>query len=226
MYFQPIPSQRFTYSQRQSQNKLKVFGEATILAEPNEAVVTLGVITENENLQEALATNSQTINNVIQAIRNSGIPQESFQTTDFHIDLNYDFQDGVQTFRGYRVTHLLTIRISNIEKVGEIVDIAVDNGANTVRNVQLSLANPQQHYNEALTLAIINAQEKAAAVADTLGVSIHTIPTSVKEISTIPPDQPRPFVLGVSSENISSTPIEAGQLEIVARVEADFHYQK
>lgn len=224
MYFQPFPSQRFSYPQRQPQNTLNVFGEATVLAEPNQAVVTLGVITEDENLQTAQSTNSEAINNVIQAIRNSGVPQEAIQTTDFHIDLNYDFQDGVQTFRGYRVTHLLTIRISNIEKVGEIVDIAVDNGANTVRNVQLSLANPQQHYNEALSLAIKDAQEKATTIAETLGVSINTIPTKVKEISTISPDQPRPFVLGVSTEKISSTPIEAGQLEILARIEAKFQY--
>lgn len=224
MYYSVIPYQRQNYSQRQTQNTLKVFGEATVMAKPDQAVVILGVITENENLQTAQSTNSQAINNVIQAIRNSGVPQEAIQTTDYHIDLNYDFQNGVQTFRGYRVTHLLSVRISNIEKVGEIVDVAVDNGANTVRNIQMSLANPQQLYNEALTLAIQNAQEKALSIAQTLGVSINTIPINVKEITNLSPEPPRPFVLGVSTEKISSTPIEPGQLEILARVEANFQY--
>ena len=127
-------------------------------------------------------------------------------------------------FRGYQVTNLLKITIDNIEKVGEIVDTAVDNGANTVRNINMTVSNQEHFYQQALVNAIKNAQEKAALVADTLGVSIEEIPSHLKEISSTSPEQPRAFVLGVSTEKAATTLIEAGQFKITALVEANFQY--
>ncbi|WP_042143231.1 SIMPL domain-containing protein [Paucisalibacillus sp. EB02] len=224
MYYQANPYIRNQFPTRQNKHKVTVFGEGSVLAQPDQATVVLGVITENRNLQQAQQTNATETTNVINAILSSGIPREKIQTTEFRIDIDYDFQDGKQVFRGYRVTNLLTVTIDNIDKVGEIVDIAVNNGANTVRNINMTVSNQDRYYQRALANAIKNAQEKSLLVADTLGVSINEIPDQLKELTSTSPEPPRPFVLGVSTENAATTPIEAGQFKITALVEAIFHY--
>jgi uncharacterized protein len=223
MYYQS-PYIRNQVQVRQPNHKVKVLGEGSVLVQPDQAIVLLGVITENKNLQQAQQTNATETQNVINAILGTGIPRENIQTSDFRIDIDYDFQNGKQVFRGYRVTNLLNITIEDITKVGEVVDIAVDNGANTVRNINMGLSNQKRYYRQALANAIKDAQEKAALVAETLGVTINQIPAKLKEVSNSGMEPPRPFVLGVSTEKAVTTPIEAGQMKVTALVEAVFHY--
>ena len=224
MYYYPNLFNRGQVQVRESDKVIKVFGEGVVLARPDQAIVTLGVITEDNNLQQAQQKNAQDSTNVINAIVNSGVSRENIQTTDYRVDIQYDFQNGQQVFRGYRITNILTIKIENIQSVGEIVDIAVDSGANTVRNIELTISNPDRYYHQAFEKAIQNAKAKADTAASTLGVIVPDVPARLKELSNLTPEPPRPYVLGVSTESAVTTPIEAGQNQIRASVEATFNY--
>ncbi|WP_339212824.1 SIMPL domain-containing protein [Ornithinibacillus sp. FSL M8-0202] len=224
MYYHTNYQNRGTIPTRQTENKVKVVGEGSVFATPDHATILLGVITEDEQLQEAQQANAQRTTNVINALVNAGISRDNIQTSDFRVDIQYDYQDGTQLFRGYRVSNLLTIKIEHIERVGELVDIAMENGANTVRNIALRVGNEQRYYQQALANAIRNAQEKAATIAETLGVAIPQTPTQLKELTSQAPETPRPYVLGVATDSAVTTPIEAGQNQITAFVEATFHY--
>ncbi|MFS0673365.1 SIMPL domain-containing protein [Ornithinibacillus sp. 179-J 7C1 HS] len=224
MYYYPNLFNRGQVPVRESDKVIKVFGEGVVLARPDQAIVTLGVITEDNNLQQAQQKNAQDSTNVINAIVNSGVSRENIQTTDYRVDIQYDFQNGQQVFRGYRITSILTIKIENIQSVGEIVDIAVDSGANTVRNIDLTISNPDRYYHQAFEKAIQNAKAKADTAASTLGVIVPDVPARLKELSNLTPEPPRPYVLGVSTESAVTTPIEAGQNQIRASVEATFNY--
>ncbi|WP_047980352.1 SIMPL domain-containing protein [Ornithinibacillus contaminans] len=219
MYYQVSP-----YPVRQNDMKLTVIGEGTVSVQPDQATITLGVVTENANLRQAQERNAQIATRIRNSLLEQGIPRENIQTSEFRVDMNYDYKDGVQQFRGYRVTNLITVTISDLARIGELVDIAVDNGANTVRNINLTLANQDTYYNEALTRAIQNAQQKAVVVGQTLGVDLNQTPVQIQELTSRAPIEPRPMVLGISTEQATTTPIETGQLKITASVEAKFVY--
>ncbi|WP_238343531.1 SIMPL domain-containing protein [Gracilibacillus saliphilus] len=208
---------------RQTDYSILVTGDGTVSVEPNQAVVTLGVITEDSNLQKAQRENAESTNNIIQALLQENIPRHHIQTYDYRMDIQYDYDEGIQIFRGYRVTNLLEVIIEPIDKVGLIIDTAVDYGANTVRNIQLTVANQDRYYLEALQKAVENTQIKASIIAQELGVSISSIPYSLKEISRREESESRPVVLGVSTDS-PITPIEPGRLAIKAKVEAEFRY--
>lgn len=224
MYYPANPYTRNHLPIRQQENKLRLIGEGMVTVQPDLAIVLLGVVTESPNLQQAQETNAEQATNVINALLEQGIPRENIQTEDYRVDMNYDFKNGTQIFRGYRVTNLLNVTIEDINRVGQIVDIAVDKGANTVRNIMLTVKNKERYYTNALQNAIRNAQEKSQAVGETLGVTVDQIPFNIKELGTRPPEEPRPFVLGVSTEQAATTPIEAGQMKITATIEAYFRY--
>jgi uncharacterized protein len=220
-FFRQMPALPF----KKVVNKLKVTGEGAVSVQPNQAVVTLGAVTEDKDLAVAQSTNAQKMNKVIQALKNAGLKDEQIQTIEYRVDLMYDFKNGEQVFRGYQVTNILRVTMDDIQRIGQMVDIAVQNGANTVRNFNFSVKDKESSYNQALMKAIQNGRQKAAVIGQELGVNIEHIPFKVTEIIERPEISPREMVLGVSTDSaFTPTPIVPGTLEIRAVVDMEFEY--
>ncbi|WP_177167331.1 SIMPL domain-containing protein [Salinibacillus kushneri] len=206
---------------REVSSYLKVVGEGVISVKPDQAAISLGVITERKSLQNAQQTNAKMTSQVLSALRNLQIPNENIQTTTFRINMQYDYKDGDQIFRGYRVTNIVRVTVNDINQVGLVVDTAVENGANTVNDIELMVSDSAPYQQQALSKAIQNAQVKANTVRQTTGLSIQTIPYKVKEIRFQETDRPKTMVLGVATES-PATPVEPGIIDIRSVVEAKF----
>jgi uncharacterized protein len=209
------------YRFAESGRKITVSGEGSISATPDKATATLGIRTESQNLQEAQAANAQMANEMLSSLLSLGISRDDIKTADFRIDPIYTYEDGKQIFQGYRVTHLFTVTIRDVDKTGLIIDTAVKNGANEVMNIQFSVAEPQVYYNQALSLAVMDSFKKARTIAKTLGTSNLPYPISIKEETQ--KTAPGPYLVA-SFEKVGSsgTPIEPGTLEIKASVTATY----
>ncbi|MFD0710976.1 SIMPL domain-containing protein [Paenibacillus sp. GCM10027626] len=213
----PITSPLFS----RGSNTIEVTGEGTVSAAPTIAIIVLGAITENVSLTAAQKENASAVTNIIEALLKLSIPKENIQTTHYSIDIEYNYEDGKQIFRGYKVTHLLQLTIDKIDLTGLIVDTAVQNGANTVSNIQFTLAHPEIAYSNALSLAIKNSLFKATTIANTLGVTLHPAPFLVQEISRTQEPIPYPATSYAMS---AATPIQPGELKITALIKANFTY--
>lgn len=213
------------YTQPNNDNPLiKVRGDGELAIQPDTASVNIGVITENKELINAQQKNSAEMNKVIQALSSLGIPNNLLQTFDYRIDSDYDYEQGKQIFRGYKISHILQVKIEDLSKIGNIVDTAVQNGGNYVSNVQFTSKHKDYYYQKALSLAVYNAIEKAKTIASSIRVTLDPTPILVEEGgSTIQPIlQPQmTYVKGVTS-----TQFEPGQLQIKASISADFQYKK
>lgn len=198
---------------------VEVIGEGTVTASPDRAVIVLGAVTEGTSLQTIQSENAAIITRIINALLNMNIPRERIQTTDFRIDVLYDYEDGRQIFRGYRVTHLLQITTDTVGQTGLIVDTAVAQGANTVTSVRFSLRNPEAYVNQALSLAISSARQKAITIANALGVNLAPVPIEVQELAVS--REPIPFATAMLAAE-APTPIEPGQLSVRAAVRVKY----
>jgi len=201
---------------------MRLQGEGIIEAKPDIVTVFLATVTENENLQMAQAENSQRIDGIIQALLELGISREDIETLSYSVEPQYDYRDGTQVFRTYRVTHDLKIQIRDLEATGQIIDTAVAQGANFVRNINYAIQDTSPLYRRALILAIQDAQKKAEAIEESLGIVFHKTPICIAEIDySFRPLPVRDF-LRMPEE---TTPIQPGQIEIVAKVEVLFSYR-
>ena len=208
---------------RREVNVITISGEGRVSVEPNLAYITVGVETESKNLQEAQGENSQTSANVLEAIFNLQVPRENVRTIEYRINNVYDFVDGKQIFRGYEVRHLLEVKVEDISKVGEVVDAAVAAGANVIYNVRFDISNRSEWYNEALVLALREAQSKARTLAGAMGVNWNPVPFEITEAKG--GAVPVPFQTFEATKVAGvSTPIEPGQLRIEALIIAKFAY--
>lgn len=208
----------------EQESKLRLEGTGIIRVKPDIAVAFIGVVTEDKDLSKAQQENAEKTNKVIDAILELGIADKDIKTESFSITPEYDYVEGKQVFRGYRVTNNLRITIRNIQQVGEVIDTAVANGANSVYNVNFGLSNREAVYNKALSLAILNSIDKARAVEKTLNIILDEIPVEITEES---PESVMPRTALYSLESpAATTTIKSGEIEVIARIKAIFNYTK
>ncbi|MBY0145619.1 SIMPL domain-containing protein [Neobacillus niacini] len=220
MYIQN-PGDRNTLNHKN--NIIKVRGEGEIPVQPDTASVNLGVVTESKELISAQQENSVVGNKVIESLIALGIDKSQIQTFDYRIEPNYDYDQGKQIFRGYKITHILQVKIEDLSIIGKAVDTAVQHGANYAANVQFTTRYLDAYYQQALALALKNANSKATTIANTIRVNLNPIPILVIEgMDTIQPFESQQMAF---AKGVSSTQIEPGQLLIKASVSADFKYQ-
>ncbi len=201
---------------------LKVSGQGTISVTPDQALITLGVITESMKLKDAQEENATTMTRVIAGLEQMGILKENIQTVIYRIDTLYDYQDGTQIFRGYRVNHQLQVKINQVESTGQVVDLAVSLGANTVSTIEFTVAQPEIYYHHALQKALHSATQKALTLTAQLPVILQPIPYKVEEVSDLP-SPPVPFVTPMLAK-AEATPIQPGEITITSNITAYFYY--
>jgi uncharacterized protein YggE len=204
-------------------NRLTVAGEGSVFVNPDTAMITIGVITENQNLSAAQKENTDKTAAVINSLLGLGISQKDIQTTTYRIEPQYDYENGKQIFRGYKVEHQFQVTIKDLSKIGQVIDKAVASGANFVSSIQFTVSNPDVFYNQALTLAIQNAQQKAIVMARALQVTLNPVPIAVTELSQNVPPRPIPFQAMALAQD-SGVPIQPGENKITASVKIDYTF--
>lgn len=204
-------------------NRFKVFGKGIVSVKPDAAEVVIGVITENVQLEVAQEENAKTTQQVMDSIKGIGVLPAYIQTQNYNVGLNYDYIDGRQVFRGYEVSNFFKVLIRNINFVGEIIDIAVKNGANNVSSINFIVSDQTKHYYEALRLAVEDAQNKASVMANELKVKLNIIPIQINEQDK---GAITPLTVMTLKSASGATPIETGENKITADIEAIFIYNE
>lgn len=200
---------------------MTLIGNGNLTVPPDTVQVQVEVQTEKEQLLIAQQENATAMNQIIEALLNFGIENEHIQTVSYNINPRYDYIDGVQQFRGYVVTNAIKITSISMEQISNIIDIAVQNGATSVSNIHFFVADDQATYEEALSLALQNATEKANVIAETMELQIVPFPIKIVEERRDIPSIPQLFV---AKEMSGTTPIEPGQLIIHASVTVQFQF--
>lgn len=200
---------------------ITVRGDGEVFVKPNYAQIQIEVSTEGKDVRGAQQENANIMNRVIQSLLQLNIPREDIQTAAFNVLPQYDYVEGKQIFRGYEVTNALTVKVRDTNKIGSVIDTAVQNGANRVSGIQFKIENADPYYQQALRLALQNAQTKAKTIAETLKLTLHPQPIEVVEERETGPILYKTVAM---ADQTFSTPIEPGQIMINAIVRVKYQY--
>ncbi|KAB2338481.1 DUF541 domain-containing protein [Cytobacillus depressus] len=204
-------------------NIIRVSGIGKVFVQPNQAEITLGISTEDSQLEKAQREIAEAIEKIKNGINSIGISDDQIRTINYSIYPQYDYIDGKQTFRGYKAEHTLLITIRDLERAGLVVDTAVKNGANIVTGIHFSVEHPSQYEQQALSYAVIDSFQKAEAIAKTLGVRLNHTPIAVNEIN---PQRGEPIPLHTTAfvKSEATTSIQPGVMEIRSQISAEYHF--
>ena len=154
--------------------QISVSGEGTVQSAPDMATISLGVTTQAKTAAEAMTTNSDEVAKVLANLRAAGIEGRDIQTTGLSLNPVWNSYDSGQTQKidGYAAMNMVTVRVRALDKLGEVLDAAVKDGANTLNGLTFGLAEPGPALDEARKLAVADAARKAAILAAAAGVKL------------------------------------------------------
>lgn len=155
---------------------LSVKGTASVTLKPDNASLSIGVVTTARTVADAQAQNAAAMNKVIDAAKAAGILERDISTTSFHISAQYDYSYSQMTEEqeliGYRVENMLSVTVRDIAAVGSVLDALMTAGANQSYGVSFDSTQKGEAYDLALTDAIGEARRKAKLAADALGETL------------------------------------------------------
>lgn len=209
----------------ESRDKLiHVSGTGKVTTTPDQAVIVFAVETENTDVKTAQQQNAQRMDAVINALKNAGIPEKDIRTAAYNIiPVTESDSKGLTTARVkyYRVINTLEVTLNDVGRAGEIVDLAVENGANKVNRFSFTLsdAKQQEFRSQALTASVTQARGDADAVAAAIGKTI----VDVKEVNVGNNYVPLAYDSRYSGMEMTAgsavpTPLEAGEIDVTATV--------
>ena len=199
---------------------LKVNGKGMVEAEPDMVLISVGVITKDKDPQTAQNLNEEISKKLIDALMEIGIAKDDIKTSAYTIYPEYDYIEGKQILTGYNVTHILEIKVRNIDMAGEVLSTAVQNGANQINKVDFTLEDASYYYNRALKLAVKDSAAKAQAIANLMKVSLDIIPCSIIEQTT----SFTPLFEQSAMKLAATEAVMPGKIEITATIEAEYEY--
>jgi uncharacterized protein YggE len=211
----------------ETESIISVYGEAVITAAPDMARVVLAVETTNESAKTATEENAKLMEAVIDALIKSGLDKKQLKTSGYHVysyneQIDPENKDKHVTF--YRASNELNVTLHNLNKTGNVIDTAIKAGANRVLSVWFELENSEALKLQALQYATAQAKSKATAIAKSAGVTIKGIKAIREEGSSYAPFRAQEENMKTMAGSGAATPILPGDVEVTARVSAEFRF--
>lgn len=202
--------------------RVSVTGEAVVQMQPDTAIVTVAVVTQNASASEAQAENASRSDAVVRAVKSAAGPNAEVKTSGYMLQPQYAYKEGAPPrITSYIARNSVTVTMSDLTRVGAVIDAASRAGANTVENLSFTLRRDEQARRQALTAATREALEKARAVGQALGGRLVRV-VEVQEAGMMRPPIPvydRRASLAVAEASSAPTPIEPGSLDVRVQVQ-------
>lgn len=188
-----IKSYRFIGQGIQASNIITVAGKGEVEAVPDIAQFSFGASADGKTPSQAQSAVTAVMNPIIAKLKSSGIDEKDIQTTDYQIYPKYTYEtqpcpmaigngmpvycppNGRQTLVGYTETHMITVKVRDVGKAGDVVVAATALGATNVSGISFIVDKQDEKLQEARRLAIADARAKADVLAHDLGVHIVSI---------------------------------------------------
>ena len=190
-------------------------GQATVVAQPDRAFITISAESRSRNSGDAQRQNAEAMTAVLQKLQQAGVPKDALRTLGYELQPEFDYANGRQTFRTYVARNTVEVRLDDVNRVGTVIDAAGTGGATSIGGIRFDVRNRENLEREALRQAVADARARADAAAAGAGRTIDRV-VRIEESGV--PDIPRPMMRMAAAEQAVSTPVVPSTIEIHARV--------
>jgi len=154
---------------------ITVTGVGRANGDPDKANISVGVSVVHEQIAQAVAESNRTMDEITQALLALGIAEADIQSTNFSIwqEEIWDPETGQPSGeKRFHVDSTLQINLRQVERVGEVLEVSIDNGANSIYGLSFGIEDTSDLASEARAAAIADARARADEIASELGVEV------------------------------------------------------
>jgi len=207
------------HAQEQNQKAMipsvTVTGEASVAAEPDQAEIEIGVVTESKTAHEAAEENAAKLAEVIIEIKDLLAPGDEIKSSHYSISPNYRHtrEDGKPELTGYTATNIVHVQTGTPHLIGKVIDTATKSGVNSIQRLFFTLKDDEAFQLDALRNATARAKSKAEEVARMLGLKVARALSIVENERMVQPMM-RELRMGVAEIQAAQTPVEIGTIQV------------
>ena len=206
---------------------ITVVGSGKVSLVPDVAQVNVGAEAAADTVSEAKAEVDGRMEAIVTALKELGIADEDIQTS--HYSIHYEreaFYPAPMPEGGasreaqgvYRVSNMLRVTVRDLEQVGDLLDAAVEAGANQMYGVTFTVSDDREWESEAREKAMADAKARAEELAGLAGVELGEVLSVSEVVGGVPVPMPVAEVaLGRGGGGIAP-----GELEFSARIQVTF----
>lgn len=152
---------------------LSARGTGADTAAPDLVEVTLGVDTVADDAGTVISENNELMTAVTEQLLEQGVAAEDIQTTGFNMWMEQVYgQTGPTGEVRFHVGNQVRATLRDVDLVGDILQAALDAGANNVNNLTFAVADEEAMNARARNQAIANARTQAEQMALAAGVEL------------------------------------------------------
>jgi uncharacterized protein YggE len=217
-----------------SERSITVVGEGQVKIQPDMAQVNIGIEVISDTVKGASSLGADTMAAVMTALKEQGVADKDMQTSGYSVWVERPYgPDGPAPDRApiYHVSNSVSVTIRDLDKVGSVLDAAIEAGANNIYGVTFSLVDPTPLMAQAREKAVADAQAKAQDLAELNGVNLGDV-VSVSEVigsGTSGGYYPGFGRLAVAAQGMGGGgggPISPGELQMISQLQITYAIQQ
>jgi len=213
------------HAQSSQAGRLTVTGEAVVVGAPDVAYITIGVETKDPSAETAAQENANRMASVFAALKALGLADKDLSTSGYNIYSSTQVYNRGQsdeiTATTYHVQNRINITTTDLEGVGQIIDAAVQAGANQIQGVRFDIQDKQEMQLQALQSAIKQGLAKADVMAKSAGLTLGGLSSLSESYSSYAPMM---NTMALRADGFSGTTISPGDVEVSATVNLEFWF--
>lgn len=200
---------------------ITVTGQGEVYAVPDTAWITSGVNTQAATADSALDDNNKLIQQMLDVLDDADIEEKDIQTSGFNIHPIYDYgaNSNPPKLSGYQVSNSVTAKLTDLEKLGDLLDAIVKAGSNQVSGIQFGFNNDEALLDQARTNAVAHALKKAQLYAKAVDADVGDVVSITETGANLPvPIYYRAEMAQAKAMDAGSVPVMKGEQKLAASV--------
>lgn len=195
-------------------------GSGQVRIPPERALVVLSVETRGPSAAAISAANARIQTRVLDTLRALGIAGTDVATQAFNVSPDWAVGPAGRRQSGHVARNSIRVTISQLDRIGTVIDAALARGATGVGGVSFSSSKSDSAHREALAEAARNARADADALARAFGGSLGEL----LESSTSASGRPAMMMRAAAASMSDATPITPSDITITASVQARWRF--
>jgi uncharacterized protein YggE len=181
------------------------------------------VRSEAKSAREAQRNANQTIQRILEQLRESGVKDDRIQTSQLSLQPVYGdprsrSEADEPRIVGYSASYTLSVQTEELSQISAIIDQSLEAGANQLRGIRFELRDQQKAREEALRAAVADARRKAKVVAEASGVKLVRILAVVEGGAVVRPSMMARTARMSAEVGGTPTPVMPGQVTVTGQV--------
>jgi len=144
---------------------VSVTGNASLEIEADQVIIQFQPNVINNSGEIAKQKLEQKLSLAFNNLKEAGFNTDHLETLSQSSRPEYDYQKNKRVLIGVRVTHQLSYRLTDIDKVNLFLDALLDAQIESISGLQYGLQDPHQWQEKVRKMAVLDSKQKAADLA-------------------------------------------------------------